>query len=371
MIDYERNQIIERRIVSIKLPVLKNYISNELNIIITGPTGTGKTSIVNKAVSDLGLSHKYYHVPTLDPFADFVGLPVPQNDTKTVEFYRPRGIDDAEVIIFDELNRGDDRIQNALFEIILFRTINGEPLPKLKCVVAAINPDDGEYHVDALDPALLERFDVYLSMEPKIDLPYFKEKFGDDVAIVASRWWSSYHDAYTRNHKNSTENNKIVYLSPRRLDKMLTAYMKISSLATLRDTRPIGFTGPINILHEELQNAMNPKPNDGNSVDDVSDDIRRVLDFTIKEMRSTANIKSIQTILDDETIDKNVKDRILSNMAMAFRDQVSPQRLMNNWGSMVMMMSPSQLKIMRENWTTYKRSDLNELMKAYTLMNDN
>jgi len=145
------------------LPQLKTVIQQDWNVLLSGKHGIGKTFEVLRVVEDLGWSMKYYSTSTLDPYVDLVGVPVPvDNDdgTRDLDMVRPKDMDNVELIFFDELNRADPKTLNAVFEVIQFRTINGIPLPKLRSVVAAINPVDGEYNTEELDPALIDRFHV-------------------------------------------------------------------------------------------------------------------------------------------------------------------------------------------------------------------
>jgi MoxR-like ATPase len=99
--------------MAITVQQLKQYMDASKNILIAGEAGTGKTEMLRAAAGELGLSMKYYSSSTLDPFADLVGIPVPDQVKKVVEYYRPREIDEAEVIFFDELNRANPDVTQA------------------------------------------------------------------------------------------------------------------------------------------------------------------------------------------------------------------------------------------------------------------
>ena len=192
--------------MAITVQQLKQYMEANKNILIAGEAGTGKTEMLKAAANELNLKMKYYSSSTLDPFADLVGIPVPNTSTKLVEYYRPREIDEAQVIFFDELNRADPKTINAVMEIIQFKSINGDPLVNLRCVVAAINPVDIGYNTEELDIAVRDRFDFFLTSEVVADYPYFKAKFGPAVARTVidlfKEYQSSYRDAQ-RSKKNT------------------------------------------------------------------------------------------------------------------------------------------------------------------------
>ena len=63
--------------MAISVPKLQAYMEAGLNVLITGPAGTGKTSMLKQASANLGWTMKYYSVSTLDPFADLVGISQP------------------------------------------------------------------------------------------------------------------------------------------------------------------------------------------------------------------------------------------------------------------------------------------------------
>ena len=152
-----------------------------LNILFVGPHGVGKTQTVRNTCVSLGLSLGYYHTPTLDPYIDFIGVPYPSEAKDgTFDLLKSRQLKDAEVLFFDEINRADDRILNALFEIIQFRACNGTPFPQVRSVFAAINPSNDDYHVAEMDAALLDRFDAVVYVGPNYDKDIMKAEFGGD-----------------------------------------------------------------------------------------------------------------------------------------------------------------------------------------------
>ena len=104
---------------------LLTYAENNLNVLLVGTHGIGKTTMAIKVAEELDLNLCYYSAATLDPFTDLVGVPKPVDGTAgpTLEFYRPQKIMDAEFLMFDELNRAHPRTLNAVLEIIQFNCI--------------------------------------------------------------------------------------------------------------------------------------------------------------------------------------------------------------------------------------------------------
>ena len=72
------------------------------------------------------------------------------------------------VLFFDEINRATPEVMQAAFQIVLDYQLNGFKLHPETRVFAAINPDSGNYSVNAMDDALLDRFAV-IELEPTFE----------------------------------------------------------------------------------------------------------------------------------------------------------------------------------------------------------
>lgn len=204
------------------IPKAETYLDNEMRVLLIGLHGVGKTESILQLAQERNLKVKYYSCSTLDPYTDLVGVPVPRKDENGREYLqmvRPRDIDEAEFIFFDELNRADAKTLNAVFEVTQFGTINGEKLPNLKTVWAAINPPDSEagYNVDELDPALLDRFDCYVEIQPRPSVAFMAQELPKPIAQALYSWWSD-HNQQRRGMDN--------YISPRRLLKIGQVFHK-------------------------------------------------------------------------------------------------------------------------------------------------
>ena len=222
---------------------LLKYAENNLNVLLIGSHGIGKTSITQKIAQTMKLKFKYYSASTLDPFVDVVGVPVPNKENNTLDFYKPKELLDAEFLMFDELNRAHPRVLNAVLEIIQFKTVNGVKLPNLRMVWAAINPPGEDYQVEELDPALVDRFHCYIKMMPEINLEFLNTKMNPDIALALKTWWDTILDDADR---------KI--FTPRRIEYV---GMLIDKNLPWRDGVPQGHEFPLQFLVSKINKIKN------------------------------------------------------------------------------------------------------------------
>lgn len=220
--------------------VLQVASENNLNVLLRGESGVGKTHLVMDAANNLGLKLKYFSASTLDPFADLVGIPVPKEDH--VEYLRLQDINDAEFMFFDELNRSHKRVMNAVLEIIQFKSLNGDKLKNLRMVWAAVNPWEAEgYQTEELDIALQGRFHYNIDVPYNVSYDYFSEKYGEDIAKVAYEWWWGL-------------DNKIrLAFQPRRLDYTIEAMVNGLSFEY---TAPFDVAIPFESLYKAIEISL-------------------------------------------------------------------------------------------------------------------
>jgi hypothetical protein len=247
------------------IPQADKLYDNGFNVLLIGLHGTGKTESIKRMCEERGLKMKYFSCSTLDPFTDLVGVPVPKDtrvdgeavtdehgDTKQhLQMIRPREIDEADIIFFDELNRADAKTLNAVFEIVQFKSINGEKLPNLKVCWAAINPPDEDYDVDRLDKALLDRFDVYINIDPKPDVKYMAQYMPIQHAKVLYNWWNE----HKKDVRSGVRDEKMDYISPRRLLKLGLIWNATSNMRLIKAAMPMDGTFDVMKLVNELRSA--------------------------------------------------------------------------------------------------------------------
>lgn len=296
------------------VPKAEAYYRAGLNVLLIGKHGVGKTQSLMEMCEELGITMKYYSCSTLDPFTDLVGVPVPretEEGIETLKMIRPHEIDEAELIFFDELNRADDKTLNAVFEIIQFGSINGEKLKNLKCCWAAINPPEEGYHVQELDPALIDRFDVYEQINPTPTVAYLSTKMAKPIAQALVAWFSEH---------NQTQRDDESYISPRRLEKIGTVVQALGLPNQVPKLLPPGGSYDSSKLMEMLKVAMAPESMKTGEFNKAAlgpnEQIVYKGDWIVK------NVDDVVNILQDEKCTDETKKKVVK----ALSDRVGPER---------------------------------------------
>jgi hypothetical protein len=270
--------------MSIRPQKLEFWIEKRYNVLLTGKHGVGKSTIVIDAFQKAGLRWAYFSGATMDPFIDFVGVPVKIGEPghEVIELIRPRHIaeGDIQAIFVDELNRTHKKVRNALMELIQFKTINGKPISSdLRIVWAAVNPegdeaDTGTYDVDRLDPAQRDRFQIQYELPYKPHFPYFSQKYGPEMALAATEYWEGLPEPIKEN------------VSPRRLDYALSVYTEGGDV---RDVLPNGANSTKLVqalqngsVKSQLQKLLVAPPVDMRAFFSVENNYARVIETILK-----------------------------------------------------------------------------------------
>lgn len=360
---------------------LADYISGGMNVLISGPHGVGKSAITYEAANRLGLKCAMFTGSTMDPYIDLVGIPktVPYGDAgeETLKLVRPHKIDDAEVIFVDEYNRIPDvRGQNAFMEMALERSINGEPLPNLKSVVVCINPANDEtsghqYQVNDIDPAMIDRFDIYEELKPEVSVSLLVSLgFTRHVATALVKW----------HRTNSGEGTQ--YISPRRLVKIGKNYMKFPTLNTLNRTVPPGGKFATGELHKELTPLVNPEEAERQKKAQEAKAAKKaqnlVVDATaFANSAMSKNPAALRRQRDEaasylkaDTVPDASKATIAHAFARACNGNVGPENLVSKFGDIINHMSDNDLRTMISGWPQQKRYYTRQALKNKRLKNN-
>jgi len=143
------------------------------SICIWGHRGIGKTDIV-KQLASKGIVKKVVLLPLaqIEEAGDIHGLPVKvKGNERTVTETAPPAwvptVDEPGVLLLDDFNRADPRILKACMQLLLDgRTISWE-LPSQYTVVATANPEEDDYLVTPLDPAMITRM-THITMKADV-----------------------------------------------------------------------------------------------------------------------------------------------------------------------------------------------------------
>jgi MoxR-like ATPase len=96
-------------------PVILAALVTEDPLLLIGPSGTGKTFLLNTLSEALELEHRHYNA-SLISFDDLVGFPYPDKHNEGVKFLQtPATVWGAESVLIDEISRCKPEHQNRLF----------------------------------------------------------------------------------------------------------------------------------------------------------------------------------------------------------------------------------------------------------------
>ena len=131
-------------------------------MFVWGGAGVGKSTIIKSVADDLGIGFIDFRLSQREP-VDMRGLPVPNKETHTVEWYVtsdfPSDPNSRGIILFDELPTADVSLQISAFEIILDRRLGKlYSLPSGWYVVAAGNRTTDHAGAKSILSPLANRF---------------------------------------------------------------------------------------------------------------------------------------------------------------------------------------------------------------------
>lgn len=209
---------------------LKKYAKFNYNVMLSGKHGVGKTALIKEIFTEvygeLDTDWLYFSASTMDPWIDFIGIPKNYKNSSGQEVFKiipPEKFAKSNVkaIYFDEFNRSDEKIRNAVMELIQFKSINGRKFENLKCIWGSINPYDEEeaiYQVEEMDPAQLDRFQIQIELAYDVSVHYFTEKYGA-IGKAVALWWKKLSDEQKED------------VSPRRLESAINVYQDIGDVS--------------------------------------------------------------------------------------------------------------------------------------------
>lgn len=128
------------------------------------------------------------------------------------------------VIFLDEINRGNNSVMNAVFQLLTEGKLGDEYTVPSECIIAcAMNPDTEHYGVSAVDQALADRLVMYqVEYDPKDFLAFAKANFHTRVVNFIQSGWT-----YISPEQLQKDDQ---YVSPRTIHRLSTfekAYEKL------------------------------------------------------------------------------------------------------------------------------------------------
>jgi len=144
-------------------------------VTIWGHKGIGKTAILRQLVTE-GIVEDLIYIPLaqVEEMGDLLGIPEPDVDPvsgKRVTVVRPPHWvptkDVVGLVVLDDFNRADIRIIKGVMQLLQTAQMLTWKLPPRYTVVLTANPDDKDYLVTSIDPAMYTRmFNITMLVDP-------------------------------------------------------------------------------------------------------------------------------------------------------------------------------------------------------------
>lgn len=134
-------------------------------LLLEGTTGIGKSQIVSEFARSRGLDLIILDLSLLEP-PDLIGLPVVRDGLTHYAAPAELPRSGRGILMLEELNRAEIPVMQPALQLLSARQLHSYSLPEGWNCVAAINPENSDYQVHRLDPALRSRF-LQLSVYPE------------------------------------------------------------------------------------------------------------------------------------------------------------------------------------------------------------
>jgi MoxR-like ATPase len=170
------------------LEILKIACRARKPVLLEGETGIGKSDLCVELARELGIGLVVLDLTLLEP-TDLIGLPR-EREGKTT--YAPPQILPAKgtqgVLVLEEWNRAETPMRQSSMQLLTTRRLHEYVLPDGWSLIATINPEDGDYQVTSLDPAMRSRFlQVRLKADYRSWLDWAAEQGLDPAVLKLAR----------------------------------------------------------------------------------------------------------------------------------------------------------------------------------------
>ncbi len=196
------------------------------NPCFEGEAGLGKSDIVKQWVKKqqqrnpnfgfIDLRIAYMEAPDLIGFPETVEIGGRKRTMHCLPDFWPT--EGEGLLLLEEPNRGTTGVMNCLMQLLTDRKVHNYELPEGWIVAAAINPDQAEYDVNAMDVALKDRFEMFRIEYDHNSFVDFMEHAGWDQNIqlfIKSGAWTY--------RESGAIGDKGKYISPRTWSKLEAA----------------------------------------------------------------------------------------------------------------------------------------------------
>jgi hypothetical protein len=151
--------------------ILEVTCSQDSSIVflIRGESGIGKTEMVQDLAVSLNRNLLYFCGSTLKE-GELGGLPYPDKGVnKYTTHHKIAQLKEHpnSILFFDELNRSAREVQQEIMTLLKEREINGVAVPPEAVMIAAINPNSGDYAVNDMNRAIISRLTI-LDLDPSV-----------------------------------------------------------------------------------------------------------------------------------------------------------------------------------------------------------
>lgn len=139
---------------------LKKLIQLKIPVLLVGPTGLGKSSIIKEIAKELGRKVIDLRLSQME-FSDLRGIPFiskEENVKWSVPHFFPTDENDNSIIFLDEINTAHSSILSAAYQLVLDRQIGEYILPKGVSIIAAGNRLEDNDELTDIPKPLLNRF---------------------------------------------------------------------------------------------------------------------------------------------------------------------------------------------------------------------
>jgi len=178
--------------------LISNLSDKEINtpLLLIGPTGIGKSWLTKEIADTKGLEYIDLRLATQE-VTDLIGIPRTvkhENEEPRTVWTKPNWFPKEGtkgILMLEEVNRSPEDVRQAIFQLLTEWKLHDHTLPKGWIIVSMINPDNGMYHVNQLDPAFKRRFIQVIVNPPDITdwcVWAKKNKVSDDVIRFVSQF---------------------------------------------------------------------------------------------------------------------------------------------------------------------------------------